>query len=510
MEMCHTRSMHPYSSNRKKNVRNCPIASNRKPILTCSKDQSHIKKQTISQPFNFQHLSHTRRKHVPGLATVDEKGQSRIKTNIIPAVNTNSRPTTPLALGTGPQHSSSRSVDVMNGRNPMIQSGGRPRAASYQTGKSRERSPSSMGQVVRLSVNNPNIPVDSESIPPVEAQVKHCTPSEVKYRAQQPLPAIPQPAGSKRDSKRMTLDSQLSSSTSGDTSSIPDSRRSSQNVRSITTSPWITPHELGSTVDLSEASWEADVDFCYEQEAESTCDFHWDEHDEEMYGGFRISKFLPPNDGSRTSALFATSTHNTSPLQRRRTSTVGHRGFQHARTTSAIPEAPDGATCTHRSQEGLMSIKEDPKPMFGPEMHLSTSLGSISDSASTRTGRSGHHKSNSCASYESGTRLPAPSSDNGHSSIASLNSVPELVPSTTARSSAETIAVPQEPVPIAPRPARPCDIMRKPSTLSNRVILQAGRAVQRGRGSVSATGRMSRIPSSQRQLEEGEEATTWI
>ena len=184
-----------------------------------------------------------------------------------------------------------------------------------------------MSQVVRLSVNNPNIPADSETIPPVAAQVQHCTPSEVKYRAQQPLPALPQLQGSKRDSRRMTVDSQLSSSTSGETSSTrPDSRRSS-NVRSITAVPWSSLNERASTTELSEASWEEDVDFCYEQEAESTCDFHWYENFEEMDGGFRLSKFMPPNDEPRSSAFYAPTAHHTSPPRRRASSIVGHRGF---------------------------------------------------------------------------------------------------------------------------------------------------------------------------------------
>ena len=359
-----------------------------------------------------------------------------------------------------------------------------------------------MSQVVRLSINNPNIPGNSETIPPVAAQVKHCTPSEVKYRAQQPLPALPGFSGSRRDSRRMTVDSQLSSSTSGETSSSrPDSRRSS-NVRSITAVPWSSLNERGSTTELTEASWEEDVDFCYEQEAESTCDFHWYEDYEEMDGGFRLSKFIPPNDGPRASALYAPSAP-TSPPQRKASSIVGHRGFQHARTTSVIMETPD-----HEMS------KEDSKPMFGPElMHLSTSLGSICDSASTRTGSSGHQKSNSCASFESGVH-PAPSSDNGHASIGSLNSVPELMHSSTARSSAEAV-IPQEPeiaVPPSVQPMPVFDIMRKPSTLSNRAILQAGRVVQRGRGSAPANGRMSRVPSTQTQkpLVEGEEVMTWI
>lgn len=480
--------------------------------LTSKQDQSHVKKQSISQPFNFQHLSHTRRKHVPGLPTVDEKGQSRIQTNsIADGTTTGTRPTTPLlkSPAIGSHHSSSRSVDVTQGRHQLLVGGGRPRAASCQTGNGIQRSPSSMSQVVRLSVNNPNIPADSETIPPIASQVKHCTPSEVKYRAQQPLPALPQSLGSRRNSRRMTVDSQLSSSTSGETSSSsrPDSRRSS-NVRSITAVPWSSLNERASTIELSEASWEEDVDFCYEQEAESTCDFHWYEHFEEMDGGFRLSKFIPPNDGPRASAFYAPQVHHqTSPPQRKASSIVGHRGFQHARTTSVIMEAPD-----HEMP------KDDSKPMFGPELlHLSTSLASISDSASTRTGSSGHHKSNSCASFESGVH-PAPSSDNGHASIGSLNSVPELMHSSTARSSTTTTeaVTPQEPASVVPSPrvqqTPVCDIMRKPSTLSNRAILQAGRVVQRGRGSAPAKSRMSRVPSTQAQkpLVEGEEVMTWI
>lgn len=496
---------HPGTSSQMKIVRDTrarpPSHNGQK--LTFRQDQTHIKKQSISQPFNFQHLSHTRRKHVPGLPTVDEKGQSRIQTNSISDGSTGTRPTTPLLTSPaiGPHHSSSRSVDVTHGRHAMLVGGGRPRAASCQTGNGPQRSPS-MSQVVRLSFNNPNIPANSETIPPVAAQVKHCTPSEVKYRAQQPLPALPQFSGSRRDSRRMTVDSQLSSSTSGETSSSrPDSRRSS-NVRSITAVPWSSLNERGSTIDLSEASWEEDVDFCYEQEAESTCDFHWYENFEEMDGGFRLSKFIPPNEGPRASALYAPSVP-TSPPQRKASAIVGHRGFQHARTTSVIMEAPDHEV-----------VKDDAKPMFGPElMHLSTSLGSICDSASTRTGSSGHQKSNSCASCESGVH-PAPSSDNGHASIGSLNSVPELMHSSTARSSAEAV-IPQEPeiaVPPSVQPMPECDIMRKPSTLSNRAILQAGRVVQRGRGSAPANGRMSRVPSSQTQtpLVEGEEVMTWI
>lgn len=364
-------------------------------------------------------------------------------------------------------------------------------------------------------MNNPNIPDPSESIPPVTAQTKHKTPSEVKYRAQQPLPALPQQGNSRRDSKRMTLDSQLSGSTSGEGKSPPTSHGSPPNVRSSSAGPWTTRDGRGSTSGLSEASWEEDVDFCYKQEAESTCDFNWDENDEDLDTKLQLSAFTPLNDGSRASALFAPTPNSTSPLQQRRSSVVGHRGFLHSRKTSVIQETPDNEGHEQESLDQFESAADESKPIFGPEiMHLGTSVGSISDSASTRTGSFSHQKSNSCASTEITTGPPPPGSDNGHSSVASLNSVPELVHSSTPSSSTDAVAV-QTPESLFPKTVRPspsCDIMRKPSALSNRAILQAGRVVQRGRGNPSATGRTSRVSSAQLQtpVAKDEEATTWL
>ncbi|KAM0719058.1 hypothetical protein Q7P37_004963 [Cladosporium fusiforme] len=485
---------------------------------------THLKKQSISQPFNFQHLSHTRRKHVPDLATVDEKGLPRVPSNGmtqaprshpqgvrldsngIPRGFINSRPTTPClpeSGPTGPQHAGSRSVDVTQSMQTMPAVVRRPRATSCQTRNVLQRNSLSLSQPA--STDNQSA---TETTPPPQAQVQHCSPSEVQYRSQQPLPALPQRDGSKRNSRRMTQDSQLSYTTLGGESSSTTSPRSSQSIRAINAGPWGI---RDSTAGLSLASsWEDDVDFCYKQEAESTCDFNWDEMDQDV-GGFRLSRFLPPGDGSRASALFALAPPSTSPPQRQRSSIVGHRGFQHARTTSVIHEASEKSA--QNSQAQLEAISGESEPMFGPEMmNLDASVESISDGASAHTGSSGHKKSNSCASCESGV-CPAPTgSDNGHSSIASLNSIPELIHSTTAGSSTDAI-VAQEPLNAISQEEQHrlmCDIIRKPSTLSNRAILQAGRVVQRQRP--SNAGRLSRISSAQAQrpLAVGEEETTWI
>ena len=387
-------------------------------------------------------------------------------------------------------------MDVSHGRQPMPSTVSRPRAASCQTRNANEP----VSQVVGLSMSNPNVPTTAASIPPITAQVQHCSPSEVKYRARQPLPALPQRATSQGHPKRMTQDSQLSCSTA----SSSDSYRSSQHIR--TAGPWTCLDEHGSTVEPVEASWEEDVDFCYEREAESTCDFNWDEN-EQIDSGFRLSKFLPSTESSRNSAFFASPDINASPVQPRRSSIVGHRGFQQARNTAGINATSEDRVSAQESQDQLVAITEEPKTPFGPEiMHIDTSLESTSDSASTRTGTS---------FYDDSGSHPAPPSDNGHSSVASLSSVPELMPSSYSTSSNDAAASTEH---VALHSARQsftsCDVMRKPSTLSNRAILQAGRVVQRGRvnSASSAGGRISRLPSKQfqRPLADGEEATTWI
>jgi hypothetical protein len=344
-------------------------------------------------------------------------------------------------------------------------------------------------------MSNPNIPTTSATIPPITAQVQHCSPSEIKYRAKQPLPALPQRATSQGHPKRMTQDSQLSCSTT----SSSDSYRSSSFMR--TAGPWTCLDEHGSKIEPVEASWEEDVDFCYEREAESTCDFNWDEN-EQIDAGFRLSKYLQPIEGPRNSALFASPIINACPVQPRRSSIVGHRGFLQARNNSVSHATADDGASAQESQDQLVSITEESKPIFRPD---DTSLSS--DSASTRTGAS---------FYDDSDAQPAlPIIDNGHSSVASLSSVPELMSSSYSTSSNDATASTEH---VALHSARQsfssCDVMRKPSTLSNRAILQAGRVVQRGRANsgASAGGRISRMPSKQfqRPSVDGEEATTWI
>lgn len=50
-----------------------PIFREEELLLTCRPDYQHRTKSSISPPFNFQHITHTAKKHLPRLETVDEK-----------------------------------------------------------------------------------------------------------------------------------------------------------------------------------------------------------------------------------------------------------------------------------------------------------------------------------------------------------------------------------------------------------------------------------------------------
>ncbi|KAI6798371.1 hypothetical protein KC332_g16612 [Hortaea werneckii] len=106
-------------------------------------------------------------------------------------------------------------------------------------------------------------------------------PSEID-RTKQPLPPLPPQANIKRDSalsmkpfrsSRMSVPSTISSERRS-------SKRSSHSTRSpLRSSGSITENHVGLESSVSESNWQDDVDFCYEQQAESTCNFDWQNPD---------------------------------------------------------------------------------------------------------------------------------------------------------------------------------------------------------------------------------------
>merc|ERR1712070_896494 len=106
-------------------------------------------------------------------------------------------------------------------------------------------------------------------------------PSEID-RTKQPLPPLPPQANIKRDSalsmkpfhsSRMSVPSTISSERRS-------SKRSSHSMQSpLRSSGSTTENHVGLESSVSELNWQDDVDFCYEQQAESTCNFDWQNPD---------------------------------------------------------------------------------------------------------------------------------------------------------------------------------------------------------------------------------------
>ena len=114
---------------------------------------------------------------------------------------------------------------------------------------------------------------------PEEQSLASMTPEpSVIDRTKQPLPPLPPQANIKRDSALSMKP--FRSSRMSVPSTISSERRSSKRSSHSTRSPL---RSSGSTIDnhvglessVSEANWQDDVDFCYEQQAESTCNFDW-------------------------------------------------------------------------------------------------------------------------------------------------------------------------------------------------------------------------------------------
>lgn len=337
-------------------------------------------------------------------------------------------------------------------------------------------------------------------------------PSQVKYRASQPLPALPIPntsGMSSRDSlhskgnARNTRNSRAHSNGSPPIS--PGSRKSFGSIRKGPTPVWSTPN-LRSSSGLSDTAWEDDVDFSYEHEAEATCDFDWDAAETiprtlpEKGDDAAMSRYLEASNGARASCESVSSD--------RPKSRIGHHGFLQARQTESQSNSPNLSNKT----SPLLPIAEHlPKPARADSVNGDCpSDPELSFNASSFASSTGSH-----SSYHS---MPRSVRDDHHSSIASLSSVPELVhsqstlggsnPDSSQARSETPRSIPRKPVPTANANV---EVFRRPSTLSNRAILQAGRVVQRGRPvTPSRFSRLLHAPVTADAHGEEEEEPTWI
>lgn len=395
-------------------------------------------------------------------------------------------------------------------------------------------------QVTTLALSPPN--VKSVEIP---------DPEDIDYRSKQPLPPVPKSpptvSGRPRKSSTRSLNTTHASSTSlqppSKQAASPKSKRSSiYSSRSSRSAGLSLSHssllDMRQSTNISDTTWEDDVDFIYAQEAESTCNFNWnvgkspcwspvENESEQRPISAAYHAHSPTIPLGETNARPVNDSKETIAERRRsrkadrapRASSVGHRGFLAARRSSQELQDvsnPVGLTPSS-SHASLLSpvfsingAEEDAgKTPFTPATFQYTGIQRassdfLSDPESYRnSGSTQHRKSSSYGSHESrGRPPPNPARDTNRWSMVSANSLPELMHSrprskvilSKAIISKPLEVLPQSPPfefdsmesPIVPRefqtqPVRNSFVMRMPQAPSDPDVQQSAEKFAQGR-----------------------------
>ncbi|KAK5696926.1 hypothetical protein LTR17_024185 [Elasticomyces elasticus] len=505
----------------------------------------YLRKNSISPPFNFEHVTHTAKQQLPPLETVDEKDlparfwsvsayqrPRRQLTGIkaddlsekLPAMGvsrgaSSSRPTSPapaeldvdrprIAGSIGPVSNISETMfdeskdtlyDPPNATGEALKprtQQGYPRRKSSLLALNEQR-------LKYLSLIAPVSPVASEEDNgSVEAEEFYSPPgrkvhtdavserecaasrhdSAVIDRSRQPLPPVPDHALPIRRSRSSLCPfeqaaASRSSITPSETTCSEISLRSSQSTfqsPTVSKPPRSSNPTLASL--LSDATWEDDVEFSYEHQAESTCNFDWQDTTTlsepsiaESEGGVRLSAWMAPPppfipDRSRSAQDNSRGYHTND----RRASSVGHRGFSAARTispqTNKKSMAPPNIKFAPRQSSHMNSVLSpvfsvagsdgEPSPAaFSPStLHFKgfdgvqrISCDYLSDPESNSTLSSRNRTSASSSSYEFAMRHAATPAvrETGRWSTASSTSTPDLMHSKHASMSQSPRSMPQ-------------------------------------------------------------------
>ncbi|CZT21550.1 uncharacterized protein RCC_07413 [Ramularia collo-cygni] len=573
----------------------------------------HRKKSSISRPFNFQHLTHTAKKHIPLLQTVDERNltakfwsvnayqkpkgdlkeiqaddlseklstqpselsfeierpcSSQATTEVAESLDettfdeTQETKFNPDAFETihevhhapepavkSPKHYSSMTALS----SPTVNDPDKLRHLIKERGTRDEIVPPTLQRAVASSDVRASLPV--RPAPPLETlSAPLTTLAGQSQRESKPLPPVPTRGVRKTHSKSSmrTLGQLFPAPPHGRAGSAADSvagsvagsfvsKRSSKSVATV-----------NSRTDVFiEPTWEDDIDFAFDQEAEASCDFDWEnvaspreeeeaeltpsDHDDDggEPGGVRLSAWL----GDAPSMSSSSSLDHT---QHKRGSSVGHRGFQAARTGSgevalSAPTSLKLGTSASGSptpliKASLLECERSPYTegeMQFPGFDANRAPEYLSDPESSARS-SERRKSSSANSWESSRRSMHVGSDTTRWSSASTSSIPDLVQSRRkSRSSVvkshrmsrqlESVTSADEDDEEASTTTRlqptraqtDSFIMRRPSTSGDRTLLfSAGRTVQRGRSATPpsrialAGGNVAEVP--------GEDHVGWI
>ncbi|KAK5691603.1 hypothetical protein LTR97_011597 [Elasticomyces elasticus] len=371
----------------------------------------YLRKNSISPPFNFEHVTHTAKQQLPPLETVDEKDlparfwsvsayqrPRRQLTGIraddlsekLPAMGVergapSSRPTSPapaeldvdrprIAGSIGPVSNISETMfdetkdthydppnPTREAVKPRTQQGYPHRKSSLLAlNEQRLKYLSMLSPVSPVASNEDNCSVEveeSHSPPDRKALIdavseRDCAASRhdsaVIDRSRQPLPPVPDHAlPNRRSRSSLRLFDQAAASRSSITpSETTCSEMSLSSSQSTFQSPTVSKPARSSnptlTSLLSDATWEDDVEFSYEHQAESTCNFDWQDTTTlrepsiaESEGGVRLSAWIAPPPALMPERSQSAQDNSRGHLAYdRRASSVGHRGFSAARTNS--------------------------------------------------------------------------------------------------------------------------------------------------------------------------------
>jgi len=350
-------------------------------------------------------------------------------------------------------------------------------------------------------------------------------PSEID-RTKQPLPPLPPQANIKRDSalsmkpfhsSRMSVPSTISSERRS-------SKRSSHSMQSpLRSSGSTTENHVGLESSVSELNWQDDVDFCYEQQAESTCNFDWQNPDPSQVERNSVSE----GNGSIRSfiRLPHSSLDMSTPWKTGRKSIEAFVPRTYPPSGMYMRNVPTGHYNRHSSAHPLRNSVNVPPTRVPAHEAAHTSgqtsgVGSKEENSTANLASTIPHAYNGTAGPQA--TLPART----RWTFTSTHSVPELLrrrsrdqrstPKLSISQPLETL--PQSPVAVngpngrqrsqseaAPGLDTTTTTIRRPESSFERTALQAaGKAVQRSR---PPTGnRLSRIES----VEQFDERAGWI
>ncbi|EGP85419.1 unnamed protein product [Zymoseptoria tritici ST99CH_1A5] len=501
----------------------------------------HRKKTSISRPFNFQHVTHTARKHLPHLHTVHERdlpgkfwalnAYQKPKENLKgikvedlsepvsaqPGEEKYGLPALPLANAAETDDETTFDETQETNFNPDT-------FDTIHGMKSDQGLPlkhySSMSALGSITQTNPDQlrhfikerATDDDSAPPT-AHRATTSPIVANVRASMPVQPAPPPetltqtppmeqttdqeqaraltppqqprASPSKTSLRSSrqLGSLFSSTQAGASSDYAGSIRSKRSSRSTATAGT----RMSRMTDLAEPTWEDVVDLAFEQEAEATCDFDWEntsavegdlsnqpspnegESPSGASGGVSLSGWLDrpvaPNAvspaDSTSRSIQSVASDVSQPAAHKRGQSVGHRGFLDARSRSAStdgflkePQVIESAgassstdspapTAPNPLKVFLTAAECEKSPYTAEEMHFPTydlralladeSLSDPEDNGSSRSssGRSLRYRRKS--SDTTGSLHTASASDMTRWSSASTSSIPDLMHSFRAR-----------------------------------------------------------------------------